>query len=149
MARLLICVLVALSLVASSGCGRNKELPPQDHPSSIAATATRQQFGEFSFEVPGGWSQVSPDRSTTKAHDPTWWNELDEFEGNDQGRCWFARIPTVQEMAKGFAQSVGGQVLPNAVDVDGVSGARSHRRAPVCPSRAKSLSSTRMVRHIS
>jgi hypothetical protein len=114
------CFVIVGTMIFVLGCGNNEatNIPPQD-PDAIAAGAQRQQFGVFSFEVPGGWSSVTPDRGKTKAMillGGTKWQNSKAMIKVDVGPPAF---PTAQEMAQNFAKTVGGQVAPETLNFDG------------------------------
>ena len=114
-------IICSLSIIPA--CGTNEQ-PPSQNPSSIATTPKREQFGEFSFEVPTGWSRNTPDRSKTKSLillGGTRWTNSKGMIKVDVGSPAF---PTVRETAKRFAQSLNGQVLPDAIDLDGERGVK-------------------------
>ncbi len=99
-------LVVAASIPAIFGCETNDPI-------------TRQHFGEFSFEIPGGWSNVTPDRAKTKARvllDGTNWQNAKGMIKVDVGTPAF---PTAAEMAKSFATSADGRVAPGTLDFDG------------------------------
>ena len=126
MSHCLKCLVIVASIATILGCGNNDGTLPQDSanipsqdPATIAAQAIRQQFGEFSFEVPGGWSSVTPDRDKTKAMvllGGTNWQNAKAMIKVDVGTPAFS---TAQEMASNFAKSAGGQVAPETLDFDG------------------------------
>lgn len=120
------CLVMAGLLAMILGCGNSDVTPTQDlantssqDAGTIGAQATRQQFGTFSFEVPAGWSSVTPDRDKTKAMvllGGTNWQNSKAMIKVDVGSPAF---PTAQEMANNFAKSADGRAMPDTLDFDG------------------------------
>ncbi|HYO09549.1 MAG TPA: hypothetical protein VER17_11310 [Tepidisphaeraceae bacterium] len=141
MPRLLIaCSILACAAVAVTGCERENPGPAPSKPTnSPAAPVTqpvatapagagpaaaapqtgRQQFDEFSFELPPGWLRVDPDRAKTKAMillgAPRW----DQAKGLIKVDVAGPAFPTPQAMAQGLAGGVDGRVDPATLELDG------------------------------
>jgi hypothetical protein len=114
-----VCLLLACPVIVT-GCGSERAPQPQAPPVSVPVkAATRQVFGEFSFEVPNGWTSVTPDREKTRAAllfgGPRW----DSAKGMLKVDVGVSPSKTAQEMATAFAQASGGQIDPTPIDVDG------------------------------
>jgi hypothetical protein len=119
-------LVMAGALTMILGCGNSdvRNSPDSTNRSNqddaaLAGEATRQQFGAFSFEVPGGWSSVTPDRDKTKAivllGGTNWQNSRAMIKVN----VGTPAFPTRQEMADDFAKRAGGQVAPETLDFGG------------------------------
>ena len=115
-------IAIAATISCVLGCGSGGVTNnPSPNPSTSAAQAERQAFGPFSFEVPAGWSSVTPDRDKTKAMlllDGTNWQNSKAMIKVDVGTPAF---PTAQEMAESFARTAGGQLASQTLDFDGES----------------------------
>lgn len=112
-------------------CGCNNSPSPIDPSSSTRsdelantdkAASTSQKFGDFSFEVPAGWTVVEPDRSKTKAM-------LVLGGGNGQQVLAMIKVdvgqpaaPTSRQLAEAFANSSGGTISETPIDLDGSAG---------------------------
>ncbi len=110
-------------LVAILGRLRRGPAPGQD-PETLAATAERHQFEGFAFEVPGGWSRTTPDRSKEKAMlllggEP--WYTAHGMIKVDAGP---PTLPDAAAVANDYAQDMNGQIVSTTVDVDGEQGLR-------------------------
>lgn len=116
------CLLIVL--VGVAGCER--PAPSESEASQVASvTQTRsdaqlREFSDFAFSVPTGWSVVTPDHDKTKAMlllDGTTRQDAKAMIKVDVGA---PAAPSAEQLVEGFANSVGGKVLADAVNLDGV-----------------------------
>jgi hypothetical protein len=129
MLRPALCLLIASCIPVLTGCDPGATEASRQTATASAATGRqqagatgRQQFGEFSFELPENWSKASPDKAKTRAmllFGGASWAEARGMIMVDVGT---PATPTAQAMAESFAQSAGGQVARDGVDVDGETG---------------------------
>lgn len=120
---------MALALLSMAGCAESpKPSPPSVDPQPTSGplqsprAENRQSFGEFSFSIPAGWSRVTPDLDKTKAMlllEGTNWQNSKAMIKIDVGR---PVAPTANQLAEGFANNIGGKVLPETMDFDGTPG---------------------------
>ena len=111
-------LVVALAFV---GCAGSQPASPKEQ-GTLTAIGGRRDFGDFSLELPIGWSSVSPDREKTKCMlllGGDRWTNAKAMIKVDVGS---PTLPTPAEMAQTIAKSSGGHVLPQAVDLDGENG---------------------------
>jgi hypothetical protein len=111
-------------LIFATGCERSAPSQPEaSQAESVAETQSGTQpreFGDFAFSVPAGWSIVTPDRDKTKAMlllDGTTWQNAKAMIKVDVGA---PAAPSAEQLVEGFANSVGGKVLADVVNLDGV-----------------------------
>ena len=120
------CLATVALIAAVGGCGSEEPSVPQQ-PGTVAspdapvnaADAARQQFGDFSFAIPDGWSRVAPDRTKTKAMillDGTDWQTAKGMIKVDVGKPAF---PTARETAMAFTKRTGGKLWSDKLDFDG------------------------------
>jgi len=114
-----------LMLTVLAGCGRQEASSPTVPPPAEMAQAPAMgpeshDFGDFSCLIPDGWTVVSPDRDKTKAMLVL--QEADEVKAMLKVDVGTPTAPTPEALARQFAQSTGGKVLPQGVDFDGVPG---------------------------
>lgn len=112
-------------LTLTTGCGREEASSPTVPPPTEMAQAPNlgpepHDFGEFSFMIPDGWTVVAPDRDKTRAMLVL--QEADEVKAMLKVDVGSPTAPTPGALARQFAQSTGGKVLPQQVDFDGVPG---------------------------
>jgi len=90
-------------------------------PSSSSASTTIRS-DSFTFTIPEGWISVKPDRKKTKAellYGSKTWYRADAMIRVDSGK---PAIPNAMELAKSFAESDKGKLLPDTVDLAGETG---------------------------
>lgn len=128
MKRSLIAVLTA-AMICVAGCRDATAQPLATKDTQLAPkvasdepTNDRNNFGDFSFSVPKGWTIVTPDREKTKAVlllDGTNWQNAKAMIKVDVGT---PTAPTARQLVDGFANSAGGTVSAESLDFDGTPG---------------------------
>ena len=93
------------------------DTPPPSHSAS-----TTIHFDGFTLTTPEGWLSVKPDATKTKAvllYGSKTWYRADAMIKVDVGK---PAIPNAMELAKSFAESNKGKLLPDTVDLAGATG---------------------------
>lgn len=115
--------LVALLLGCSSG--DSSSVPKQPAADAAAVDGQRHDFGDFSFELPAGWTRAKPDREQTQALLLLDGQSRRDAKGSimvDVGR---PAMETPDELARSFAANAAGTVTPDKVDIDGAAAVKA------------------------
>jgi predicted Zn-dependent protease len=115
---------IVIFVVVTPGCKSRTASPPQGATSG-PSHVDRQDFGDFSFEVPDGWTIDAPDRSKTKATLLFGGARWDIAKGMIKVDVGGQAFPTPQATAESFAKGLNGQIAKDAIDVDGEKGAKA------------------------
>ena len=118
-----LCLAIMAFGLTALGCRSRTSTPPKGS-SSGQAPVGRQQFGDFSFELPEGWLNVPPDCAKTKVTLLLGGSRWDNAKGMILVDVGSPSLPNAQAMADTFVKSLNGKVAKNAVDVDGEKGVK-------------------------
>lgn len=108
------------------GCEKAPDEPARGEAAVASQTSDaptkREHFEGFSFELPYGWSRVSPDEPKTKAMLLLGGERWDVAKGMVKVDVGKPTSPDARATADGLAKNISGGVLPEPADVDGEQG---------------------------
>jgi hypothetical protein len=132
-----------------AGCDKAPNGPARGEtaaaPQAAAVVAKRERFDGFSFELPNGWSRVTPDGENTQALLLFGGERRDSAKAMIKVDVGTPASKNPKTVAASLAQDFGGNVQPEPADLDGARGVQV--LAPPAGSGLSSKNAIVVIRH--